>query len=155
MVDIQFLTDFIKTNIPLSHQLAIDIAEASDKQVIINAPIAPNINHQASVFGGSASAISLLAAWSYLYQRLDTSGLKSNIVIQSNSVNYIQPIFSDFSAIAHAPLEKDWAVFKKILQRKKKARIKLCVELHCNNECMATMEGNYVAFLDEIGENNR
>jgi len=43
--------------------------------VLLTAPLAANINHRATVFGGSASAVAILAAWTYLYFVLKGTGL--------------------------------------------------------------------------------
>ena len=42
--------------------------------VVIEAPLAPNINHRKTVFGGSASALGILAAWSLVHLRLAGTG---------------------------------------------------------------------------------
>ena len=47
---------------PLSQAMQVTVVEASFQQVVLTAPLAPNINHRETVFGGSASAVAILAA---------------------------------------------------------------------------------------------
>ncbi|RYE53550.1 MAG: hypothetical protein EOP18_08925, partial [Rhizobiaceae bacterium] len=58
--------------------MQVRVVAASVERVTLSAPLAPNINHRATVFGGSASAVAILSAWSLLHLRLSsdhTTGL--------------------------------------------------------------------------------
>ena len=59
--------------------MEVTVVEASLHQVVLSAPLAPNINHRETVFGGSASAVAILAAWSMLHLRLSAEGLGSRL----------------------------------------------------------------------------
>jgi hypothetical protein len=50
--------------------MGIEVVVADPTSVMLRAPFAPNINHRETVFGGSASAVTILAAWALLYVRL-------------------------------------------------------------------------------------
>ena len=50
--------------------MGVEVIEAAWNGVTLRAPLAPNINHRETVFGGSASAVAILAAWAILYVRL-------------------------------------------------------------------------------------
>lgn len=58
----QALEQYLHDHIPLSKAMQVSVLEASQERVILMAPLAPNINHTESVFGGSASAVATLAA---------------------------------------------------------------------------------------------
>ena len=70
--------------------MEVTVVEASPHQVVLSAPLAPNINHRDTVFGGSASAVAILAAWSMLHLRLSAEGLGSRLVIQRNTMDYLE-----------------------------------------------------------------
>ncbi|MDL2338661.1 MAG: YiiD C-terminal domain-containing protein, partial [Pseudomonadota bacterium] len=55
--------------------MQVSVVEVSAEQVVLAAPLAPNINHQDTVFGGSASAVAILAAWSMLHTKLTAAGM--------------------------------------------------------------------------------
>ena len=61
------LQTYLHQHIPLSQAMQVTVVEASLQQVVLTVPLAPNINHRETVFGGSASAVANLAAWSMLH----------------------------------------------------------------------------------------
>ncbi len=65
-MDARELERYLQDRIPLSRAMAVEVRTASPAGVTLFAPLAPNINHRDTVFGGSASALAILAAWSAL-----------------------------------------------------------------------------------------
>ena len=76
------LAQYLHQQIPLSRAMQVDALEVSEDSVRLSAPLVPNVNHRATVFGGSASALAILAAWSLLHVRLRGSFPQASIVIQ-------------------------------------------------------------------------
>ena len=60
------LEHYLYEHIPLSLAMQISVIDVRDDGVTLRAPLAPNINHTNTIFGGSASAVAILAAWSKL-----------------------------------------------------------------------------------------
>jgi thioesterase domain-containing protein len=58
------LQRYLHERIPLSRAMAVEVRAATAEGVEIYAPLAPNINHRDTVFGGSASAVAILTTWS-------------------------------------------------------------------------------------------
>ena len=110
--------------------MGVSVVEASSSQVVLSAPLAPNINHRDTVFGGSASAVAILAAWSMLHLRLSAEGLGSRLVIQRNTMDYLAPIDGTFTAVALAPAPETWQLFTRMLRRKGLGRIEQASALH-------------------------
>ncbi|QNP61265.1 YiiD C-terminal domain-containing protein [Paenacidovorax monticola] len=117
------LERYLHEHIPLSRAMAVEVVSADPDGVLLRAPLAPNINHRDTVFGGSASALSILAAWSLLHQRLWAEGLESRLVIQRNTTEYEQPIAGAFLARSALLEPQQWPQFTRMLARKGKARI--------------------------------
>ena len=111
------LEDYLHQHIPLSAAMAVSVAEASGERVILHAPLAPNINHRATVFGGSASAVAILAAWCLVFMRLRERGLPGRVIIHGNSMRYDKPIAAGFLARAAAPDEAAWDKLERALRR--------------------------------------
>src|SRR5512134_691172 len=97
-MDCRELERFLHENIPLSKAIGIEVQESDSEHVILSAPLVPNINHHSTVFGGSASAVAILAAWALLYIRLRQAGLQHRLVIQKNTMVYERPIADAFVA---------------------------------------------------------
>lgn len=129
--------------------MEVSVVEASPHQVALSAPLAPNINHRDTVFGGSASAVAILAAWSMLHLRLSAEGLGSRLVIQRNTMDYLAPMAGTFTAVAQAPSAQVWRPFARMLQRKGIGRIVQASVLHYQGQPAGQLEGEFVAFGPE------
>lgn len=147
MPELSALSEYLYQHIPLSRAMQVEIERAEPNKVVLRAPLAPNINHRDTVFGGSASAVAILAAWTLLYLRLQREGLSARVVIQRNTMQYLHAIPSDFEALAEFKDEQGWQRFLHILQRKRRARIHVVSELLCANQIVGEMAGDFVALL--------
>ncbi len=139
------LERYLHEHIPISKAMGVSIAAADPLEVILRAPLAPNINHRDTVFGGSASALATLAAWSLLQTRLQSDGFASRLVIQRNTMAYDLPIAGDFTARATYDPQTDWTRFTKLLRRKGKARITVDSVLEYQGRAAGRFSGEFVA----------
>nr|WP_256995413.1 thioesterase domain-containing protein [Rhizobium sp. L1K21] len=139
------MEDYLHSHIPLSAAMAIHVDDISSESVRLTAPLAPNINHRETVFGGSASAICILSAWSLLHLSLKAQGLESRVVIQSNTMDYSRPVTSQFSARSFFEEPAAWPRFIAILKRHGRARIALGAVLEADGEAAGRLHGEFVA----------
>ena len=75
MATLQDLEHYLHEHIPLSRAMQAQVLAASTEGITLGAPLAPNINHRETVFGGSASALAILAAWALVHTRLRAEGI--------------------------------------------------------------------------------
>ncbi len=132
--------------IPISAAMGVKVRTASPEHVTLAAPLAPNVNHTETVFGGSAAALATLSAWTLLHLRLDEAGLdNARLVIQRSRMEYEKPIPGDFEAVCDFGDEAAWKRFRETLARRGRARLTLNAHLmHLRNR-MAAFEGEFVA----------
>ncbi len=145
------LEQFLHEHIPLSKAMGVQVRKSNVDYVILSAPLTPNVNHRSTVFGGSASAVAILAAWSLLYLRLKQAGVQSQLVIQQNTMNYERPIAGKFIAFSSVEDPSAWLKFQETLKRKRRARISIKVMVRCNGEKVGEMNGEFVALANPIG----
>ena len=124
----------------------IRVISVDSDAVILKAPLAPNINHRDTVFGGSSSALAILAAWSLLHTRLRAEGIESQLVLQRNTMEYDKPIPGDFTARSSLARAEDWPKFTRTLARKGKARLTVTAVLQHEGRMVGKLEGEFVAF---------
>lgn len=139
------LQAYLHGHIPLSAamQVAVDLADADG--VRLRAPLAPNINHRETVFGGSASAVAILAAWSLLHLRLRAEGLSSRLVIQRNTMDYALPILGEFTATSALAAPDAWPRFLRTLARMGRARVEAHAVLESGGQVVGRLTGEFVA----------
>lgn len=136
---------YLHEHIPLSAAMQVQVEAAGPEQVVLGAPLQPNINHRDTVFGGSASALAILSAWSLLHVKLSAGGYKTRLVIQRNSMSYEQAILGYFTAHALSPSAEHWRAFTRMLERKGRARICVSSTLLCKGQDVGRFEGEFVA----------
>lgn len=139
------LEQYLHRHIPLSRAMQVAAVEARPECVVLAAPLAPNINHRETVFGGSASALGLLAAWSLIRLGLLEAGVEARLVVQRNTVEYERPITGDFRAAARRTDPEPWRRFLAALARKGRARIRVEAMLECAGARVGRLEGDFVA----------
>ncbi len=139
------LQHYLHGHIPLSAAMQAQVEAAGTDQVVLGAPLAPNINHRDTVFGGSASALAILSAWSLLHLKLSADGCATRLVIQSNTMRYEQAIAGYFRARAESPSAEKWDLFKRMLERKGRARIAVSSTLLFEGQAVGHFEGEFVA----------
>jgi thioesterase domain-containing protein len=136
---------YLHEQIPLSAAMGVRVKTATTEHVQLGAPLAPNINHTATVFGGSAVALATLAAWTLLHLRLDQVGLGAQLLIQRSSMEYEKPIPGDFEAVCRLADGLAWQRFRNMLERRGRSRITLASHLLHAAARVASFQGDFVA----------
>jgi thioesterase domain-containing protein len=139
------LEDYLHSHIPLSRAMRVSVVSVDHHRVVLAAPLAPNINHRETVFGGSASAVAILSAWSLVYLGLQQAGLSARVVIQRNTMEYTRPITGTFNATAQLANPADWERFLAMLQRKGIARVTVNSVLEQDGQPVGSFTGEFVA----------
>jgi thioesterase domain-containing protein len=139
------LEQYMHKHIPLSKAMAVSVVSVGDSAITLQAPLAPNVNHQETVFGGSACAVAILASWSLLHVRLRAAGLTNRLVIQRNTMEYQQPIPGQFTARASLERPERWQPFTTMLARKGKARVTVTAVLEHAGQVVGRFTGEFVA----------
>jgi thioesterase domain-containing protein len=128
--------------------MAVTVRSAQPDRVVLAAPLQPNINHRDTAFGGSISALAMLAAWSLLHTRLRRERVAARLVIQRNTVDYERPVAGEFVATATVATELEWQNFLRMLNRKGKARIAVSTTLEYAGLVAASFTGEFVAIRE-------
>lgn len=145
----------IRKQIPLSKAMKVTVRVCEEKRVEFLLPIEENSNHLNTAFGGSVLGAQALCCWSWIMNFLDINGLKATVVIEKNESQFKRPIRSDFKVSCDAPSPSRLRLFKKELESKKKARIKMeaiaeAVSANSTKGVSVTatyFKGHYVVFL--------
>ena len=141
------LEAYLHGHIPLSAAMQVSVDAVAADGVTLRAPLAPNINHRETVFGGSASAVAILAAWSLLHTRLLADGIAARLVIQSNTMDYDAPILGAFTARSSLEAPGQWPRFTRTLARMGKARTRAIAVLESDGRVVGRLAGEFVALV--------
>jgi len=136
---------YLHTHIPLSKAMQVEVVQATPELVELAAPLAPNINHRGTAFGGSISTLATLACWSLLRIRTDDMLPAPHLVVRRNSMEYNAPILGEFRAVVRFPAELDWIRFQAAYASKGRARLKLDAAVVAGDIVAARFSGEFVA----------
>lgn len=142
---------YLHEHIPISRALGVTVVRADAGGVELRAPLAANINHRSTVFGGSAISVAILAAWTLIHLwTMDIGRLgRYRVVIRRSEMDYRAPIQGDFSATCTPPpdvLDR----FTRSLERHRTARVDLTARVSSGDIEAGSFAGSYVAIrLDE------
>lgn len=146
-MDRERLQEYLHAHIPLSAAMSAQVLEAGPDGVLLEAPLEPNLNHRDTAFGGSVSALAILAGWALVHVRLRAAGTSARTVIQRSEVSFREPVEDAFQARALPCDPAGWSRFLRTLQRWRRARLAVRVEVLCHGRVVGTMAGEYVSLL--------
>lgn len=132
--------------IPQTKNLGIKITRIEDHQITVHGDYALNKNHLDIVFGGSIAAISITTAWSLVQSKIEQAGLKGNLVIKRQEIDYLLPVKADFECVASFQSADDWEGFKKTYQEKGRARVVVAAQVISESKVTSKFQGMFVLY---------
>jgi thioesterase domain-containing protein len=133
----------LHSEIPLSQAMGIRVTAYDGTSLKLAAPLAPNINHKCTAFGGSLYSLAVLCGWGMLHIKLAEAGLHKHIVIQEADIRYLLPVDQDLHAECHldaTALQR----FLRTLAKHGRARLALDVVITHNGLPAVEFAGRYV-----------
>lgn len=142
--DMALLQRTLEEEIPLTRHIGIRVTDYDGESLRLGAPLAPNTNHKATVFGGSLYAVAVACGWGLLYLKLRDLGLHGHIVIHRAQIEYHHPVNTDFVAVARLPDPATVQRLARSLTRHHRGRLSLSVEVPTDEGVAVSMQGEYV-----------
>ena len=145
------LERYMQRTIPLVEQMQVRVAAYGSTGITLTAPLAPNINHEQTAFGGSLASLATLACWGYLWLLLEDEA-DMHMVVNEAHIRYLKPVTSALSAECSAPGTEVREKYLETLKRRGKARIELkALTSHGSTVC-AEYLGSFVAYRQGAGK---
>lgn len=130
--------------IPLSQAMQLEVGLKEPSQVLVTAPLAPNINHKDTAFAGSLNAALTLAGWSCVWLLVRDAELEGKIVIQDSAIKYHRPVTTDFTAQCAFPAAAERDRFLRVFRRRGAARLELTATIQELGRLAVSFVGRYV-----------
>ena len=138
-------TAYLHEHIPITRSLGVRVERYDDQSVRLAAPLARNLNHRATAFGGSLSSIAILSGWLLLHLQLRERGIANRLVIQRSAFDFEAPVDGDFAATSSLPPPATWSRFLATLSRHRAARVTVSSTIASASGIGGRHEGTYVA----------
>lgn len=143
MIQAAALERTLHDEIPLSQAMGIRVTAYDGSHLKLLAPLAPNINHKCTAFGGSLYSLAVLCGWGMLHIKLTEAGLHKHIVIQEADIRYLLPVDQDLHAECHLD-DAAYQRFLRTLNKHGRSRLSLDVVITHNNQPAVEFSGRYV-----------
>ena len=141
------LEAFLHAKIPLARAMGVTVAECGARFVLA-APLAPNVNHLGTAFGGSLHALPTLACYAALWTVLRDAGLDGHVVVKRSAARYRTPVTGTLRAICPRPTADAAAAFLADVRRHRKARMDLTAIVEgAGGRPAVEFEGSFVALV--------
>lgn len=142
------LEAYLREKIPLSRAMEVRVVESTPLRLVLEAPLAANINHVGSAFGGSLHALPTLACYSTLWTIMREAGTDGHVVVKRSEASYRRPVRGRLRAVCIRPAQPVIARFLEDLRRHKKARMELDAIVEGEAEKPAVeFHGTFVAIV--------
>jgi thioesterase domain-containing protein len=123
------LERYLHETIPLTLAMGVAVRSEDSRRVVLTAPLAPNVNHKGTAFGGSVAALATLAAWSLAQLRAWQTGHDITLVIRDSRLEYLQPVTGELVAVCEFDDEPAWRRALECLHKRGRARLELASRL--------------------------
>ncbi len=133
----------LREQIPLAQAMDIRVASYDGGSLRLSAPLAPNVNHKLTAFGGSLYSLAVLCGWGLLHLKLTEANLHKHIVIQEGNIGYRIPVTHEMVAECRLDVES-YRLFLHMLQRRGRARLALTVIIREEGYTAVEFTGKYV-----------
>ncbi|MFK8012171.1 MAG: YiiD C-terminal domain-containing protein [Marinicellaceae bacterium] len=139
------LQDFLHQSIPITQDMGLMVDNVSGNTLKVRAPLSNNINDKGSVFGGSSSALMIIAAWSLIKIKCDENNIDADIVIHKNETIWQRALYADLIIEAQLKQEYNFKQIKKTIEDKRHQRIDCLIDLKDKDDTIfSTMMAKYV-----------
>lgn len=130
--------------IPLAGAMGARIGRLDDAGLVAAAPLAANVNHMGTAFGGGLQALATLAGWAVT---LVSAGeeVPCRVVIREARMRFQAPVRGDLEAHADWPGEAELGDFRARLGQRGRARLTVRVRFGPREAPDAEFEGEFVA----------
>lgn len=144
------VTEYLHRQIPITKSMRIEVAHLTAEQVTLDAPLAPNINHSGTAFGGSLSSIAVLAGWVLVQTRLLRAGQHAHVMIHESHMKFARPVAEGFQAVCRLDDGSAWESMLEAVTRNGKGRISLTSTVWSNEEQCGILKGSFVTVMSSL-----
>lgn len=140
------LERLLHAEIPITRAMQVRVLRADRNGLALGAALAPNLNHKQTAFGGSLNSLATLACWGLTQLLVRDSGQAATVVIQESRIQFLRPVTRDFEAVCPLPPEAAIEKFRRMLERRGRARLALESTIHADGDIVCRFQGKFVAY---------
>ncbi|MGH8184621.1 MAG: YiiD C-terminal domain-containing protein [Rhodanobacteraceae bacterium] len=137
----------ILEHIPLARAMQLAVPRYSGDELVMTAPLAPNINDKGCAFGGSMASLLTLAGWGLIELGLRAQGLACDIYVGDSQLRYHEPVWGELRGVARFAGHDALAKLAAALREHGKGRADVICEIAGDRRAAATLTARFFAKL--------
>ena len=147
------LTEYLHQHIPLMAAMGLRAEIVDWQEIRLMTPIAGNLNHNRTAFGGSLASALTMAGWSMAHNRLRSCGFyaeqpQTQLVVSRSETRYLRPTNEDFTVSCRFADDRAWDHFLECLTRKGRGKLRLDAWAGDEGDPLCRFKASYVAIAD-------
>ncbi len=141
----RWLQKALTRDIPLGGAMDLTVARLGEDGIVLELPLAANVNDKGTAFGGALASAMILAGWSLPRLLIRRAGLRAELVIGRCEIRFTRPVAGPFQAFCPWPDAADCERFVRRLGRTGRASLVLAPEIRVGKEVAASLSAKYAA----------
>jgi len=138
-----YLDETFRTKIPITQAMGIRVLHYDGTNLVLGAPLEPNVNDKGTAFGGSLFSLLVLAGWGLIHLKLKEEEIPGDIMIHESSITYSLPVTEPWEAHCRLPEAPEYAHFLEMLHSKGRARLALEAQIMVGTQVAVSFRGSY------------
>ena len=138
-----YLEETFHTKIPITQAMGIQVRHYDGTNLMLGAPLEPNVNDKGTAFGGSLFSLLVLAGWGLIHLKLKEEEIPGDIMIHESSVSYSLPVTDHWETHCRLPEAPGYAHFLEQLRARGRARLALESQIMVGSQVAVSFRGSY------------
>ncbi len=92
MTPLDYVRHKLRSQVPLIEHMGVDVVAWDGRTVVVEAPLAPNLNTHGTAFGGSLYNVAAMTGWSAVHLTLMDAGHTPSVWVAKGEIEYKTPV---------------------------------------------------------------
>lgn len=92
MTHLDYVRHKLRSQVPLIEHMGVDVVAWDGRTVVVEAPLAPNLNTHGTAFGGSLYNVAAMTGWSAVHLTLMDAGHSPSVWVVKGEIEYKTPV---------------------------------------------------------------
>jgi thioesterase domain-containing protein len=138
----------LRSQVPLIAHMGVDLLSWDGATVIVEAPLAPNLNTHGTAFGGSLYNVAAMTGWSAVHLTLMDAGHTPSVWVAKGEIDYKTPVRGVIRGIATVSDESRQQLIRSY-EEKGRAKLTIDVVIREGDRDAVVLKAVYAAMVQD------
>ena len=138
----------MRSQVPLIAHMGVDLVSWDGATVMVEAPLAPNLNTHGTAFGGSLYNVAAMTGWSAVHLTLMDAGHTPSVWVAKGEIEYKIPVRGAIRGIASVDAESRQQLLR-AYESKGRAKITLDIVIREGEQDAVILKAVYAAMVHD------